>query len=253
MRSGSRAAGQSAPQPQADWQYEGCAAPPLRSKHKGMTVAAGNEDTADSADPSDGGEPNASGSASWGVDWTERAQRTGEKVSDVVFAFAIVTFALGGVLPIAIIIVVGFFAGTLPGEAAGGLMGVGSGYPAFNPQNWLLWLPAGAMLFLAFWTIPSAVRGFHVSSRSTWAGATLTMFFLGLGISSAFVGAPGVAGEGILAVLVFAVAWVLFALRALAGVLRLVPKNWRDDTTLVPVGSTSDPHTRRSRKSSPRT
>ena len=179
-----------------------------------------------------------------GVDWTERAQGFGEKVTDVVFFFAVVTFALVGVLPIAIIIVVGFFSGTLPGEAAGGLLGYGSGYPAFDPQNWLLWLPASAMLFLAFWTIPSAVRGIHVSSRSTWAGATLTMFFMGLAISTAFVGAPGVDGEGVLAVLVLGLAWILFALRAIAGALRLVPRKWREDTMLVPVGSKFDPRSR---------
>jgi len=199
-------------------------------------VATGIDDDGELIPPEDSGA---------GVDWTERAKRTGEKVTDVVFFFAIASYALLGVLPIAINIVIGFFTGTLPGEAAGGLLGFASGYPAFAPQNWLLWLPAAAMLFLAFWTIPSAVRGFHVSSRSTWAGATLTMFFTGLAISTAFAGAPGVGGEGVIAVLVLGATWILFALRAIAGALRLVPKSWREDTTLVLVGSDDDPKVRR--------
>jgi hypothetical protein len=136
-----------------------------------------------------------------------------QKLTDVLYLGSIAFFFVAIFLPPLVIMLIGLFAGTVPTEAEGGILGFADSYPAFNPQSWLMWVPAVVMLFLAFWTIP---------------------------LSSAFVGAPGIEGESVVAALLFGVAFVLFLLRALFGLFRLVPRSWRVKTSSTPAFAEED-------------
>jgi len=167
---------------------------------------------------------------------------TAERVADLVYWGAGAFFLLAFLLPPIVIMIIGLIAGTVPSEADGGVLGFGPSYPAFDPQAWLLWVPAAAMIFLAFWTIPLPLKSFPGASRTALISATFLMCFLGMILSTAFVGAPGIEGESILAALTLGVAGLLFVVRALAGLFRLVPLSWREAT---PV-----PRQRKNRKAS---
>lgn len=165
-----------------------------------------------------------------------------ETVTDIVYWGAGAFFFLTFLLPPIVIMVIGLIMGTVPSEADGGVLGFGPEYPAFNPQSWLLWVPAVAMAFLSIWTIPLPLSSFPGASRTSLISSTFFMCFLGMILSTAFVGAPGIEGESIVAALVLGGAGLLFIVRALAGFFRLVPRSWREAT---PV-----PRQRKKRKAS---
>lgn len=153
-----------------------------------------------------------------------------EDVSDIVYWCAGLFFLFAVLLPPILLMIIGLIAGTTPTEAQGGVLGVANGYPAFNPQAWLMWVPAAAMLFLSVWTIPLPLQSSSPFGRGALIGASFTMFIVGSVLSLAFVGAPGIDGQAVLASAGFGVAWVLLVLRALAGFFHLVPRSWREAT-----------------------
>ena len=146
----------------------------------------------------------------------------------MVFWIAGVFYVVTGFFPVIIIMIIGLVAGTSPLESDGGMWGWAPGYPAFDPQSWLFFLPALAALFLSVWTFPLPLRTFPGTSRAmlmwTSAGAVLLTAQMG----AAFHGAPGIANEGIWASFLFAAAAALFFLRLLLGALHLLPRSWRE-------------------------
>jgi hypothetical protein len=115
-------------------------------------------------------------------------------------------------LPIVVVAVVGFVQRTVPDSDAGGILGVGPGYPVFTPPLWLLIVPALGALALAVWTwrYPGQFMDSIFSARwdlgiVSFVGATTT-----LGAAVMF-GAPFV---GIL--LITAGVWVLALLTVLS-------------------------------------
>jgi hypothetical protein len=163
-----------------------------------------------------------------------------QKLTDVLYLGSIAFFFVAIFLPPLVIMLIGLFAGTVPTEAEGGILGFADSYPAFNPQSWLMWVPAVVMLFLAFWTIPLPLSHFPAASRAALLNTSALMCFFGLILSSAFVGAPGIEGESVVAALLFGVAFVLFLLRALFGLFRLVPRSWRVKTSSTPAFAEED-------------
>jgi hypothetical protein len=154
---------------------------------------------------------------------------TAHKVTDALYWGTGIFFVLAIVLPAIVIMVIGLLSGTVPSEADGGVLGFGENYPAFDPQGWLLWVPAVSLLFLSLWTIPLPLTRFPGTSRSALITLSFTMTIIGTVLSIAFVGAPGIEADGVVAVAVIGAALVLFVLRALAGFLNLVPRSWRED------------------------
>lgn len=142
----------------------------------------------------------------------------------VVSSILVVLFTL---VPVIVIAIIGAAQGTVPSSEEGGFFGYAEGYPAFNPQNWLLLIPALGMLFLAFYTLPMRERSFLSGNRALLFIVSTTAAGLAATFGSAFIGAPGVGAGGFIAAMVFAFAALLFALRGLLGWLRLVPKSWR--------------------------
>lgn len=161
----------------------------------------------------------------------ERAhkRKRAEAITDIVYWLSSVFFLLACILPIIVIGIIGLATGTSPTEAQGGILGHADGYPAFNPQSWLLYVPAAGMLFLSIYTIPLPLRGFPGAGRLSLVNITFLMFFIGLLVSIAFVGAPGIENEGFLAVLVLLVALILFIVRWILGGLKLLPLAWREE------------------------
>ncbi|PRY67022.1 hypothetical protein B0I08_108106 [Glaciihabitans tibetensis] len=155
-------------------------------------------------------------------------QRRRESIAHGVYTAAGVFFVVVCMLPVAIVMIIGLATGTAPTEAQGGVFGVADGYPAFNPQSWLLWIPAAAMIFLAIWTVPLPMRSRVGSGRAALANTSLVMFLISLSLGIAFEGAPGINNQGVFAALIMAVAFALFLLRAVAGLVRLVPRAWRE-------------------------
>ncbi|MGV8967027.1 MAG: hypothetical protein ACOH2F_12190 [Cellulomonas sp.] len=169
---------------------------------------------------------------------TRANQKRAEDLTDVVFWAAGVFYVLAGFVPVILIMIIGIINGTSPDEADGGLWGVAPGYPAFDPQSWLFFLPALALLFLSLWTIPLPLRSFPGTSRAMLAWTSAGAVLLTAQMAAAFQGAPGIANEGIWAALIFAAAAALFFVRLLLGALHLLPRTWRE----------ADPTPRRRRK-----
>ena len=174
---------------------------------------------------------------------TRAGQKKAEDLTDVVFSSAGVLFVLVGFVPAIIIMIIGIVSGTAPAEAEGGMWGWAPGYPAFDPQSWLLFLPALAALFLAVWTIPLPLRTFPGTSRAMLAWTSLGAVPITFLIGGAFMGAPGIANEGFWAAFGFLAAAALLFLRLLLGALHLLPRSWRE----------AEPTARRRRKSVNRT
>jgi hypothetical protein len=151
-----------------------------------------------------------------------------QRLTEVLYLGSVAFYFVALFMPPLVIMLIGLFTSTSPTEAQGGVLGFADSYPAFDPQSWLLWVPAVVMLFLALWTIPLPLAKFPGTSRASLINASALMTFFGLILSTAFVGAPGIDGEAVIAALVLAVAFVLFVLRALIGLFRLVPRSWRE-------------------------
>jgi hypothetical protein len=157
---------------------------------------------------------------------TRAQQKRAEDLTDIILPIAGVFYVVAGFVPV--IVIIGIVSGTAPTEADGGVWGWAPGYPAFDPQSWLFFLPALALLFLSIWTIPLPLRNFPGTSRAmlTWTSASAILITAQMG--AAFHGAPGISNEGIWAAFIFAAAAVIFFLRLLLGVLHLVPRSWRE-------------------------
>ena len=159
---------------------------------------------------------------------TRARQKQAEDLTDVVFWIAGVFYVVAVFVPVIIIMIIGLVAGTFPTEAEGGMWGWAPGYPAFDPQSWLFFLPALAALFLSVWTFPLPLRTFPGTSRGMLLGTSASAILLTAQMGAAFHGAPGIANEGVWSSFLFAAAAALFLLRLLLGALHLLPRSWRE-------------------------
>ncbi|WP_213815548.1 hypothetical protein [Glaciihabitans sp. dw_435] len=161
-----------------------------------------------------------------------RKRKRAEAITDIVYWVSAAFYLVACLLPLIVIMIIGLIAGTVPTQAEGGVLGFADGYPAFNPQSWLLYVPALGVLFLSIWTFPLPLRSFPGASRVSLVSITFFMFFIGLLVSSAFMGSPGIENEGFPAVLIMLLALVLFIVRWILGALRLLPASWREAPTV---------------------
>ena len=144
-------------------------------------------------------------------------------------AFALAVNILSWVLCLIlrlVVAIVGLVTQTVPPTDNGGLVGYAPGYPAFDPQTWLFFIPALSMLFLAIWTIPlpPSVIFFGRFSLVIFAwGQFLTCWLA----SISYPGAPNVLNVAEYATPLFVVAGGLLIHRMLAGAFHLVPAAWR--------------------------
>ncbi len=117
-----------------------------------------------------------------------------------------------GMLPLAIVAVIGIVQGTVPTEADGGIIGSAPGYPLFQPPFWLLWLPALGMLSLTVitWPFPSRFPAYF------W-GARFDMSVIAMvGLLTTLVAA--VAYDATQASIVFAAAGAFFVAMVVFGI-----------------------------------
>lgn len=124
-------------------------------------------------------------------------------------AMGVVAF---GMLPLAIIAIIGIAQGTVPSEADGGIIGSAPGFPLLQPPFWLLWLPALGMLALTVitWPFPSRFPAYF------W-GARFDMSIISLvGLLTTLVAA--VAYEAPQASIVFAAAGAFFVAMVVFGI-----------------------------------
>lgn len=159
---------------------------------------------------------------------TKSFQQRAEDITSLVSWIAGVFFALVSFLPVLVIILIGIFSGVYPTQAEGGALATVPGYPAFNPQTWLFYIPAIATLFLAVWTIPLPLRAFPGVSRFSLILSSGLFAIIAFLFGGAFHGAPGIMNEGLWTGFIFLAAWLLFVLRALLGALHLLPRKWRE-------------------------
>ncbi|PRY67019.1 hypothetical protein B0I08_108103 [Glaciihabitans tibetensis] len=162
-----------------------------------------------------------------------------EKLAGAAFWCAGIVLVAVTLLPVLVIMAIGLVTGTTPSEDEGGIYGVASGYPAFDPQAWLIWIPAIVLLAFSLFTIPLPMRGMSGRgsaglSRPVLTYVTLALFLMAFVNGGAFVGAPGIGPAGLYASLVVGLTFVLLLLRTIAGALRLVPKSWREGTPVQP-------------------
>lgn len=155
--------------------------------------------------------------------WRARA----EAITDITFSLTTLYLVAVAMVPPIIIAIIGIVSGTFPTQQQGGLLGVASGYPAFNPQSWLLYPPAVVFLALSIYTIPLPLKDFLATSRGFLTAFTLIFGVAVLETGTAYAGAPGIHNEGRYAGLFFVVAFVLLWLRTILGWLHLVPASWR--------------------------
>lgn len=151
-------------------------------------------------------------------------------MADAVFWISGVLLVVAGMLPILVVFLIGLVQGAVPSESEGGIWGHAERYPAFDPQTWLLLLPAAGTLFLSIWTIPLPLRGFPSTSRYQIGSFAVTGMIVSLLVGTAFAGAPGIGNEGLFAVPLFAIAFVLIVVRGILGSMRALPRAWREAT-----------------------
>lgn len=131
---------------------------------------------------------------------------------------------LFSVVPALIVVVIGLLHGSVPPD---GLLSAGSGYPAFQPPFWLLWIPGVVALIFALVSLPVSGRfpSYFWGGRLEMTVVALLGFFTTLEATIAF----GAQQFSILFPLagVWLLAIALIALRGMLGALRLVPAAWR--------------------------
>lgn len=158
------------------------------------------------------------------------------------FAAATIFFAVVCLGPIPVAGIIGLITGVYPTEAQGGLIGHVPGYPAFTYLNWLILVPALAMLFLSVYTIPLPLKKFLTARRLTLTLVALIGLVASPAIAAAFFDPEsGVYPVAIWAVPVFALAVLLFLVRALLGALKLVPEAWRTEISATPRAKATGP------------
>lgn len=157
-----------------------------------------------------------------------RKRERDENIVALIWKCYLVALVLFGIVPLVTIMLIGIFTGTTPLSADGGSYGVDPDYPAFDPQRWLLLIPALRMLFLAVWTIPFPLHNFGVSriiiAFYAFAGGSMTLVFSSMFYESS-EGYPSYAA--LWASGISLVALALFVLRMILSALHLLPRSRR--------------------------
>lgn len=158
---------------------------------------------------------------------SDKKVRRSEIASRVIVA-TLLFFCVAILIPVIVIAVTGLFTQTIPPGGDNAIYRAGPGYPAFNPQSWLLYLPAATMLFLSIWTLPLPMRGEARFGRHFAAALTFIMGAWSVPLGIAFKGAPGIQNEGMFAFIIYFLAWLIFVVRIVLGWLKWVPASWRE-------------------------
>ena len=155
----------------------------------------------------------------------DRIERLSNRLAFVV-AMCIVVFLLG---PLLVVLVTGFIRGVATGEwPANGGMGWEPGFPPFDPQLWLMWIPIAALTVWIIVTIPVPLKRSRGRGRFLQAMFWLMTTVLAITLIAGYSTAPWIQDPGSAAALngLLLVGAVL-ALRVILGALRLLPRSWR--------------------------
>lgn len=105
---------------------------------------------------------------------------------------------------------------------------VPAGYPPFDTQLWLAWIPVVLLLALVIVTIPLPYRRTRGMGRITILVVVLLVFVASVARIAGELGLPGVASAGTSAIpAVILAIGAVHLLRIIAGGLGILPRRWR--------------------------
>lgn len=162
-----------------------------------------------------------------------------ERFADRTSAATLILIVVCDLIPLLTLAVMALVQGMTTGDYPQGAgLAATSDFPPFDPQLWLTWVPVATYGVWAAVTIPLPMRGKRVGALITG----FVLFAATVGRIAGFMGSDSVASGGTRYILVVILVIAgLILLRAILGVLHLVPRSWRvartDSTNAATAGT----------------